>query len=153
MNYHSHMSEMNKPAEVEIRAWARLVRASQNVIAAIEADLKSAGMPTLHWYDVLLELDGAQEGALRPSELAERTLFERYSVTRLVDRMEKQGLVERIPCPDDARGAIIQITEKGRTLRREMWPVYSAAIKKRFADRLDDDDAEQLAKLLAKLTR
>jgi len=145
------VSKQDKPAEVEVRAWARLVRASQNVIGAIEADLKNAGMPSLHWYDVLLELDGAPGGALRPSEVSERTLFERYSVTRLVDRMEKKGLVERIPCPEDARGAIIQITEKGRKLRREMWPVYSTAIKKRFASRLDDGDAEQLAVLLAKL--
>ena len=145
------MSEQDKPAEVEVRAWARLVRASQNTIGSIEADLKAAGMPSLHWYDVLLELDGAPSGALRPSELADRTLFERYSVTRLIDRMEKKGLVERIPCADDARGAVIQITEAGRQLRRNMWPVYSAAIKKKFANRLDNGDAEQLAVLLAKL--
>lgn len=145
------MSNDTKPAEVEIRAWARLVRASQDVIGAIEDDLKTADFPSLHWYDVLLELDGAKDGALRPSELAERTLFERYSITRLVDRMEKQGLVERIPCPEDARGAIVSVTEKGRTMRRDMWPVYSAAIKTRFADRLDAGDAEALARLLAKL--
>lgn len=145
------MSENDRPAEVEIRAWARLVRASQDVIGAIEADLKAAGMPSLHWYDVLLELDGARDGALRPSEIAEQTLFERYSVTRIVDRMEKKGLVERVPCPEDARGAIVRITDEGRKLRREMWPVYSTAIKRRFADRLGDGDAEQLARLLAKL--
>lgn len=147
------MSEKNKPAEVEIRAWARLVRASQSVIGAIENDLKSNGLPSLHWYDVLLELDGARDGALRPSEIADQTLFERYSITRIVDRMEKKGLVERIPCPEDARGAMVRITEAGRQLRREMWPVYAAAIKQRFADHLDDGDAEQLARLLAKLAR
>lgn len=145
------MNTDSKPAEVEIRAWARLVRASQGVIGAIENDLKKAGLPSLHWYDVLLELDGAKNGALRPSELAERTLFERYSITRLVDRMEKRGFVERVPCPEDARGAIILITEQGRTLRRDMWPIYSTAIKRRFADRLDEGDAETLARLLAKL--
>lgn len=147
------MSADNRPAEVEIRAWARLVRASQDVIGAIEDELKQAGFPSLHWYDVLLELDGAHDGALRPSELAERTLFERYGITRLIDRMEKQGLVERLPCPEDARGAIVRITEKGRQLRREMWPVYSSAIKCHFADRLDEGDAEQLAVLLQKLKR
>jgi len=151
ISYHCCVTSDTKPAEVEIRAWARLVRASQDVIGAIENDLKITGFPSLHWYDVLLELDGAKDGALRPSELAERTLFERYSITRLVDRMEKHGLVERIPCPEDARGAIVSITAKGRTLRRDMWPAYSAAIKKRFADRLDDGDAEQLARLLQKL--
>ena len=151
MRYHCRVSEQDKPAEVEVRAWARLVRASQTVIGAIEAELNFAGMPSLHWYDVLLELDGAPGGSLRPGELAELTLFERYSVTRLIDRMEKKGLVERIPCPQDARGAVIRITESGRQLRRNMWPVYSAAIKKKFANKLDNGDAEQLAVLLAKL--
>jgi DNA-binding MarR family transcriptional regulator len=141
----------HKPAEVEIRAWARLVRASKDVIGTIENDLKRAGFPSLYWYDVLLELDGAQGGSLRPSELAKRTPFERHSITRLIDRMEKRHLVERVPCPEDARGTVIRITEKGRELRRAMWPVYSNTIKARFADRLSEGDAEQLARLLQKL--
>lgn len=140
-----------RPAEIEVRAWARLVRASQAVIGAIEDDLKAAGLPSLHWYDVLLELDGAAGGALRPSEIAEQTLFERYSVSRLVDRLEARGLVERVPCPEDARGAMVRITDEGRALRRAMWPVYAAAIKRRFAERLEGDDAAELARLLAKL--
>lgn len=145
------MYDPHKPAEVEIRAWARLVRTSQDVIRTIENDLKRAGFPSLYWYDVLLELDGAQGGSLRPSELAKRTPFERYSITRLIDRMEKRHLVERAPCSEDARGTVIRITEKGRELRRAMWPVYSNTIKARFADRLSEGDAEQLACLLQKL--
>lgn len=131
-------------------AWAGLVRASQSVIGAIEADLKAAGFPALDWYDVLLELERS-EGELRPREIAKETLFARYSVTRLIDRLESQGLVKRIACPDDARGAIIQITKKGMNLRKEMWQVYAAAIQRHFADRLEAGDAGQLARLLGKV--
>jgi len=140
-----------KPEEVEIRAWVRLIRASQDVTGAIERDLKAAGMPPLHWYDVLLELDGAREGRLRPGEIAHQTLFERYSITRLIDRMEKRGLVSRLPCREDARGTLVAITDAGRRLRREMWPVYARAIKRHFAEKLRPGEAEQLARLLSRL--
>ncbi len=133
-----------------ITAWARLVHASQSVIGAIEADLKKDGYPPLDWYDVLLELERAG-GELRPREISKNTLFARYSVTRLVDRMEKAELVARTTCPDDARGAIVQITDKGCKLRRDMWPTYAASIKRHFADRIGKDDAGALARSLGKL--
>ena len=116
----------------------------------IEADLKAAGFPSLDSYDVLLELERAG-GELRPREIASQTLFARYSVTRLVDRLENQGLVERVACPEDARGAIIQITKKGRKLRQKMWPAYATSIKNHFADKLNEKNAEQLGQLLNKI--
>ena len=91
---------------------------------------------------------------MRPREIADETLFTRYNVTRLIDRMEKKGLVRRIPCPEDARGALVEITDDGLTLRKEMWPVYAAALQQHFADKLTDEEARQLAELLgALLTR
>ena len=142
------------PSDTQVKAWARLVWASQTVTGRIESDLKAAGMPPLTWYDVLLELERAKGGALRPREIAEETLFTRYNVTRLIDRMERKGLVRRVPCPEDARGALVEITDAGRTLRKDMWPVYAAALQKHFADKLNDDEADQLAELLgALLTR
>lgn len=139
------------PSDTQVTAWARLVWASQTVTGRIEADLKASGMPPLTWYDVLLELERAKGGALRPREIAEETLFTRYNVTRLIDRMEKKELVRRVACPEDARGALVEITEAGRKLRKEMWPVYAAALRKHFADRLTDDEAVKLAELLGTL--
>lgn len=140
-----------KLTDSTITAWARLVRTSQSVIGAIEADLKSAGFPALDSYDVLLELERSG-GELRPHEIAKETLFARYSVTRIIDRLESLGLVKRIACPDDARGWLVQITRKGVSLRKKMWPVYAAAIQRHFADQLESGDAEQLARLLGKIT-
>lgn len=140
-----------QPSETEIQAWARLVWASQAVAEAIEADLKTAEYPPLDWYDVLLELERSEKGELRPREIAELTLFARYNVTRLVDRLQKKGLVERVACPEDARGAVVRITDEGRHLRAQMWPVYRDAIKRHFADKLEPEEAEQLRDLLGKL--
>ncbi len=136
-------------AEKTVTAWARLVRASQSVIGAIEADLKRSGFPPLDWYDVLLELERAG-GELRPREIASHTLFARYSVTRLVDRMERDGLVTRAVCAEDARGQVVRLTDKGRRVRQEMWPAYGEAIQRHFAERLTAKEAEELSRILNK---
>jgi len=141
----------DQPSDIQVQAWARLVWASQAVSEAIEQDLKQANFPPLAWYDVLLELERSDKGELRPSEIADATLFTRYNVTRLVDRLQKKELVERVSCPEDARGAVVRITDEGRHLRARMWPVYRDAIREHFADKLNEEDAGQLSALLGKL--
>jgi DNA-binding MarR family transcriptional regulator len=133
-----------------VQAWARLVRAEGAVLAKVERDLKNAGFPPLAWYDVLLELDRSENG-LRPFELEERMLLKQYNLSRLVDRMEADGLVRRQRCPTDARGFHLCIEPAGRDLRERMWPVYAESVKQHFATRLGDGEACELARLLGKL--
>ena len=144
------MSE--KLQKTAVRAWARLVRVQQSALGGVEADLKAAGFPPLVWYDVLLELDGAPDGSLRHREIERGMLLQRYHVTRIVERMERDGLVRRLPCPEDARGAVAVITEKGRDLRRRMWPVYAAAIERHFAGHFSSPELLQLDALLGRLS-
>ena len=61
------------PSEAVVRAWARLVRAQQQALTAVEADLKAAGYPPLAWYDVLLELTREKDGRLRPADIEMET--------------------------------------------------------------------------------
>lgn len=134
-----------------VTAWARLLRASQALLGAVEADLKAAGFPPLAWYDVLLELRRAGEGGLRPLALQRAMLLAQYNLSRLLDRMEREGLVARRPCPDDARGQLVVATREGLALQERMWPVYREAIRTHFGARLDSASAEVLARLLGKL--
>ena len=138
--------------EAASRAWARLVRAQQTALGGVEADLKQAGFPPLVWYDILLELERAPEGRLRHRDIERGMLLQRYHVTRVVERMERDGLVARVPCPDDARGAFAAITEQGRTMRRDMWPVYAASIEQHFAGKFSRAELEQLGALLGRLS-
>jgi DNA-binding MarR family transcriptional regulator len=133
------------------RAWARLIRASMRNLNAIEADLKKAGMPPLSWYDVLLELKRQPSGSLRPREIEGHLLLEQHNVSRLIDRLEKKGLVKRQPVEDDGRGQAIAITKAGRELQQKMWPVYRAAIKRHVGAKLSSEEADMLAELLKKL--
>lgn len=145
---------MNQDAATapEITAWARLIRASRTVLQAVESDLKAADLPPLSWYDALLELRRAGEAGLRPQALQQAVLLEQYNISRLVDRLEAAGLVERRPCPEDRRGQIVHLTKAGATTLSRMWPVYRGAIARHFADRLGPGDAKALLRILGRLT-
>jgi DNA-binding MarR family transcriptional regulator len=139
------------PSEAAVQAWARLVRVSGALLDAVEAELKTAGFPPLAWYDALLELDRAPDGRLRPFELERHMLLPQYSTSRLVDRLDRAGFVERLQCPVDGRGLHVAITETGRELRRRMWPAYAAAIERHVGSKIGCADAQKLADLLGRL--
>lgn len=140
-----------KPGKTVIKAWARLMRAQQAVLARVESDLKAAGLPPLGWYDVLLELSRAEGGRLRQFEVGSRVLLSKFNVSRLLDRLEQEGLVRRQACAEDRRGAHVAITRAGRELQKKMWPVYERAIARHFARHYTEQQAGQLAELLRPL--
>ncbi|ENN88083.1 transcriptional regulator MarR family [Rhizobium freirei PRF 81] len=129
------------------------MRAQQIVLDAVEQDLKAASLPPLGWYDVLLELSRAEGGRLRPYEIEQRTLLAQHNLSRLLDRMEKAGLVQREVFSEDGRGRWVILTDDGRAMQKRMWNVYAPAIQRHLGDKLDIAEADQLADLLAKLSR
>jgi DNA-binding MarR family transcriptional regulator len=140
-----------KPSETVSRAWARLMTAQQLALASIERELKAAGLPPLVWYDVLLEVERVGGDGLRPFELERAMLLAQYNLSRLIDRMERAGYVERRACDDDGRGQLIAITERGKAIRRKMWPVYARAIDAAVGRHLSMKQAEVLGDLLGLL--
>ncbi|TGR73360.1 MarR family transcriptional regulator, partial [Mesorhizobium sp. M2D.F.Ca.ET.223.01.1.1] len=91
------------------------------------------------------------EGGLRPFELIDRVLLAQYGVSRLLARLEADGLVEKLPVSDDGRGQTVRITASGREMRRRIWAVYGACIADRMGDRLSAQDLKTLASLLGRL--
>ncbi|BCM20375.1 MarR family winged helix-turn-helix transcriptional regulator [Mesorhizobium sp. J8] len=139
------------PSPEAIAAWARLVRVSRQLVERTEDALKANGLPPLAWYDVLHELAEAGEGGLRPFELIDRVLLAQYSVSRLLARLEVDGLVEKLPVSDDGRGQTVRITASGREMRRRVWAVYGASIAELMGDRLSAEELKTLAALLGRL--
>jgi DNA-binding MarR family transcriptional regulator len=131
--------------------WARFMRVSQSVLAAVEGDLKAAGLPPLAWYDALLELRRVAPEGLRQFELQEHMLLAQYNMSRLIDRLVEAGYARRQPCPEDGRGQVVYLTEKGRALIDAMWPAYRAAIAAHFGDRLDERQAGALSEIFETL--
>jgi DNA-binding MarR family transcriptional regulator len=100
--------------ETELRAWRGLLRAHALLVKRLDADLEAThGLP-LTSYEVLLHLSHSEAGKMRMCDVAESVLLSRSGLTRLVDRLERDGFVERVSCPDDARGAYARLTEAGR---------------------------------------
>jgi DNA-binding MarR family transcriptional regulator len=137
-------------SDAAIRAWARLIRAQRSALCSVERALRESELPPLEWYDVLLELE--RGGPLRPRDLQDRLLFAQYNLSRLLDRMEAEKLIDRERCSEDARCQWVQTTAEGKALRKRMWPVYAAAIRQAVGEKLTDGQAERLAELLGKLS-
>src|SRR3569832_991287 len=106
------------PSPEAVAAWARLMRVSRQLVDRTEEALKADGLPPLAWYDVLHELAEAGEGGLRPFELIDRVLLAQYGVSRLLARLEADGLVEKLPVSDGGRGRAVRGAPGGRDGRR-----------------------------------
>ena len=132
-------------------AWRALIAAHAAAIERIERELWEAGLPPLGWYDVLLELWRARGGRLRMHELARAVVLSRSGLTRLVDRLEKAGLLRREPDPEDGRGSFAVLTEEGARMREKMWPVYAEGIAKHFGAHISDEEAEVLIQALGRV--
>jgi DNA-binding MarR family transcriptional regulator len=145
------MTEKATPSPQAINAWARLMRVSRQLVESAEDALKQGGLPPLAWYDVLHELAEAGEGGLRPFQLIERTLFAQYNISRLLARLEADGLVEKLPVADDGRGQTIRISAKGREMRRQMWAVYGRSITELVGAKLSADELNMVSALLGRL--
>ncbi|KAA3449370.1 MarR family transcriptional regulator [Mesorhizobium sp. SARCC-RB16n] len=143
------MTEMPSPDAIKV--WARLMRVSRQLMERAEDALKEGSLPPLAWYDVLHELAEAGEGGLRPFQLIERTLFAQYNISRLLARLEADGLVEKLPVADDGRGQIIRVTAKGRETRRRMWAVYGRSIAELVGAKLSPDELGMVSALLGRL--
>ena len=125
--------------EEQLRTWRAFLTAHSTMLRRISRDLDEAGLPPLTWYDVLAALRDAPEGRLRQVDLAERVLLSHSGLSRLLDRIEDDGLVERVRCPSDRRAINLVLTDKGREMLQRMWPVYARGIAEDFLPALGDN--------------
>lgn len=145
---------MNTPLKLDrLRSsvWRLFITANVRLLDQIEAELTQAQLPPLEWYDVLLTLKEAPDRRLRLSELADHVLLSRSNLTRLIDRLEKAGLLHREPCPDDRRGTFAVLSQAGLAMQQEMWVVYAQSIATHFASHLEDEEIKVLQRVLQRL--
>jgi DNA-binding MarR family transcriptional regulator len=135
----------------ELLAWRTFLRAHATVVRRLEAELVTEHDLPLASYDVLVQLSEAADRRLRMTELADRVLLSRSGLTRLADRLERDGLLERHPCPDDARGTLAVLTGAGLQRLRDAWPTHRRGVAEHFTGRLTAPEVDQLATLLGAL--
>ena len=138
--------------DAELSAWRTFLRAHSTVTRRLEAELMAEHDLPLASYDVLVQLSEAPDRRLRMTELADRILLSRSGLTRLADRLERDGLMTREACSSDARGTLAVLTEAGLDRLRKAWPTHLRGVQEHVTGRLSADEMGQLGALLGKLT-
>ncbi|CAM4017875.1 MarR family transcriptional regulator [Bordetella tumbae] len=126
--------------------WFSFVRTHRLMIREVESRLAASKLPAYAWYDVLWGLESGPQGTRRMHELADALAIERYNLTRLVDRLEQEGLVTRTRSPEDGRAAYASITKEGRALRKKMWKVYESTVAELFLNQFSADEQSTFSK-------
>ncbi len=135
----------------ELAAWRTFLRAHATVLRRLEAELVAEHDLPLASYDVLVQLSEAPDRRLRMTELADRVLLSRSGLTRLADRLARDGLLQREACPSDARGTLAVLTDAGLQRLRAAWPTHLRGVAEHVTGRLSPDEVVRLAELLGKL--
>ena len=134
-----------------LATWTRFLKAHSAISRRLERDLADEHSLTLSDYDVLLQLYRAPGSSLRPVELSKAVLLTRSGITRLIQGLEREGLVERTDCPDDARGFLVALTPAGDALVQKARATHLAGVAELFSDRYSDEETAQLMELLDRL--
>ena len=131
----------------ELRAWRGLLRVHAALVKALDAELEQEhGLP-LSSYEVLLFLQEAEEQRMRMCDLASSVLLSRSGLTRLVDRLERDGLVVRVACSGDARGAFATLTPAGRETLAAARATHLRGVRRLFLDQVSPQEQELLGEV------
>ena len=129
----------------EILAWTGFLRTHSSLVRLLDAGLVAEHRLPLTEYDVLAQLNRADQGQLRMSDLAQRVLLSPSGISRLVDRLVDEALVERRPCGTDGRTVYATITERGRSRLREAQATHLEGVRQLFLSRFTAAELRQLA--------
>jgi DNA-binding MarR family transcriptional regulator len=144
-------SAVTQLSELELAAWRGFLRVHSTLVRELDRELETAhGLP-LTQFEVLIYLNNAPDRRMRMSELASTVLLSQSGVTRLVDRLERDGLVVRESCPSDRRGLYARLTDEGSRRLADARPTHLGGVRERFLSRLDDDELRGLAAVWERL--
>ena len=138
--------------QIDLVAFLNLLRGATGIIGDTEKVLRNndSGLTAKEW-DVLAFV--STDGPLRPSELLRRTALTHspQTLSSLLDRMEAKGVLTRSPHPDDARGVLITITDKGSRSVEDLFPLLARTVIAPFTSHFTDDEVKTIAELLSRL--
>jgi DNA-binding MarR family transcriptional regulator len=137
--------------EEELAAWRGMLRAHAELTKELDAELAREHRLPLSSYEVLLYLADAPEGRMRMAELADSVLLSRSGLTRLVDRLQREGLLKRERCKSDARGYFAEITPKGRRLFDAARRTHLDGVRALFLSRFSREELRAMGALWQKL--
>ena len=133
--------------ETAQQAWRGFLRAHACLAKRLDAELESAHRLPMTSYEVLSHLEDATGGRMRMCELAEQAQLSRSGLTRLVDRLEREGLLERCSCEHDARGSYACLTDTGRERVEAARVTHLTVVREHFYSRFSQSELSVLAEM------
>jgi DNA-binding MarR family transcriptional regulator len=130
--------------EREAHLWRSWLRLNQELLSTLEEQINREGGLSGADYAVLVPLSAAPDGMLRARELGREIVWDRSRLSHQLSRMEKRGLVVREECVEDARGAMVRMTDAGRAAIRRAAPGHVATTRRYFFDHLSNEEVDQL---------
>src|SRR6267143_6426116 len=130
--------------EREAHLWRSWLRLNQELPSVLEEQISRDGGLSGADYAVLVPLSESPDGMVRARELGREILWDRSRLSHHLRRMEKRGLVVREECAEDARGAMVRMTDAGRAAITRAAPGHVATTRRHFFDHLSDKDVDQL---------
>jgi DNA-binding MarR family transcriptional regulator len=146
------MQQLTTKTPLEVVVLGRLISAHSALTGELTAQLVAEHGLTMSELEVLLLLERAEERAMRRVDLAREVRLSPSGITRLLDRLEASGFVEKGACKSDARVTYAILTDAGFAKLRECIPGHFDAIERRLSESLDEEALESLAQLLAQLS-
>jgi DNA-binding MarR family transcriptional regulator len=148
----SHREQsLSSPSPERLHAWRLYFESALALVDVLDAESERDAAIPLRWYDVLVKLEESPEG-LRMSELAERILYSKSGFTRVVDRMEEAGLVQRVRPENDRRSILVVLTDEGRNTMEQARRYHRHAIEEHFSRHLSDTDIRALTRAFEKVS-
>lgn len=135
----------------QIAAWRAFLDAHARTIDVLTRELRDQQDLPLTWYDVLVQLSEAPDGQLRMQDLSDAIVLSKSGLTRLIDRMEREGLVCRFACAQDKRGTFAQITKDGLQTLSAAAPTHLSGVSEHFLSLFTDSELDILRELLGRV--
>ena len=135
---------VTRAADPRLGTWRTFLHAHARLTRRLDDELRAAHSLSLAEYDALVQLAQAPGRRLRMSALADRVLLSRSGITRLVDRLVADGMVERTTCTTDARGAEASLTRAGLDRLRAASTTHLDGVRRYFLDTMTADDRQAI---------
>jgi DNA-binding MarR family transcriptional regulator len=134
-----------------LEAWRAVVTSHAAVTDRVQKALAAADLPPLSWFELMWAVKTSANGRPRMSQLAEWLTLSRGGITKLVDRLEEAGYLERVSCSTDRRGLQAELTAAGERMLEEMRSVYEAEVERHLVS-LSEGEAQLVRLILERVT-
>lgn len=138
-------------SRTNLATWVAFLRTHAAITRRLNADLLEGHDLTLSDYEVLFRLSRAEDGMMRRVDLASSVLLTASGITRLLDGLERAGLVEKASCSSDARVTYAKLTDAGTRKLAEAAKTHLAGVEELFTGRYSAEELESLGELLSRL--